>query len=80
MQDARGPLMPLAVDAPVPFERFLEKRTCPVAVIENARQLAERLQRFERLGMIRPALAALFVKGFVQRLTRLARTALASDG
>ena len=80
MQDARSPLMPLAVDTPVPFERFLEKSTCPVAVIENVGELAERLQRFERRGMIRPALAALLRQGFVERLTRLRRTALWSDG
>ena len=71
MQDARSPLVPLSVDALVPFERFLEKRPCPVPVIEQAGELAERLQRFERLGMIRPALAALFGQGFVERLTRL---------
>ena len=66
----RRPLVPVAVDPLMAFERFVEERTRSIVFARELGQLSQRLERFERRGVIRPPEPALFGERLLERRTR----------
>ena len=69
-QHPRRPLVPVAVDPLMAIERLVQERASPLVVAGESGHLAERLERFERLGVVRPPEPALLGERLLERRTR----------